>query len=317
MNNTELNTNPIALDEASIKILNTLLYFNIFNHPLLLNEIIAFSTLTKNEIDHLNIYINALLKQHLIYQINGYYTITNQPAFVERRISGNRTAQRYLKRAKLVSRIISWFPFVRGVMISGSLSKEYMDAGSDIDYFIVTEKGRLWICRSLLALLRKVMIGPMRKYFCINYFVGIDALLIPDKNLFTATEIITVYPTYRQNVYEKMQAENDWIKTYFPNKKPRAIEVNSKTYFISIKTFIEWILKGDLGEKLDTFLFDIMLKRWKKKYADFDETQFDINIRTKKNISKQHEKGHQFVILQKYKEQINNFEREHHVTLHG
>lgn len=317
MSNASFHINPTKLNTTSVEILNTLLYFNIFNHPLLAEEIVAFSKIESTEIEHIEKYFAELVNQKLIYKIKEFYCIVNEPLFVERRILGNKLAVTYLKRAKWVSRFISWFPFVRGVMISGSLSKEYMDAGADIDYFIVTEKGRLWVCRSFLALLRKIMIGPMRKYFCINYFVSLDSLSIPDKNRFTATEISTVYPTYGQQVYEQMQTENSWIKNYFPNKKLRVVKVNNSTYPISLKAFLEFLLKGVLGEKLDAYLFNTMLHRWKKRYADFDETEFDINIRTKKNVSKQHEKGHQFVILQKYKEQIDNFEQLHQVKLHG
>ncbi|MES2688975.1 MAG: hypothetical protein V4658_01145, partial [Bacteroidota bacterium] len=198
-------------------------------------------------------------------------------------------------------------------------SKGFMDKDSDLDFFIVTEKGRLWVCRSLLAAWRKIMIGPMRKYFCINYFISADALRIPDENLFTATELVFMYPVYGREIYHQLLAENSWLKTYYPNKGPRTHFIGNRTYPFSCKRLFEWIFKGTLGEKLDTALFRFMLGRWKKRYKDeFDETQFDLNIRTKKNVSKQHEKGHQFLLLNKYKQQINTFEQTHGVTItHG
>lgn len=318
MNTATLNTSEIALEKTSIAIVKTLLYFNIFNHPLLASEIVEFSTIEHDELSNVQHHLDELVEKGLIYKIGKFYAITDKALYVDRRIKGNEQAAIYLKRAKIVSRVISWFPYVRGVMISGSLSKGYMDKGSDIDYFIVTEQSRLWVCRSILALFRKVMVGALRKYFCINYFVSTATLNIPDKNLFTATEIVSVYPTYGQLAYYKLQQENSWVKEYFPNKKTNEITINNSTYPFSIKAAVEFLLNGKMGEKLDAYLFSLMLKRWKKRYADFDETQFDLNIRTRKNVSKQHEKGHQFVILQKFMEQIDNFEKLHKVKLvHG
>ncbi|MCU0423113.1 MAG: hypothetical protein MUC81_09905 [Bacteroidia bacterium] len=317
MSKVESYIAPQEITSSEIKILKAVLYFNIFNHPLSIQEIIRFSELSNTEINDLPALLQNLISRNFLFEINGYYLINNQPLFVQRRLEGQHLAKRYLTRAILVSRIISWFPFVRGVMISGSLSKDYMDAGSDIDYFIVTEKGRLWVCRSILALLRKVMIGPMRKYFCINYFVAIDALQIPDQNIFTATEIVTVYPTYGIDVYQLLQHSNQWTKQYLPNAEVRVVDINSKKYVLSLKSLFEWIFSGSLGERLDTYLFKLMLKRWKNRYNHFDESEFDVNMRTKKNIAKQHEKGHQFVILQKYKSQIDVFEQQHGIKLNG
>ena len=54
---------------------------------------------------------------------------------VERRLKGEEHAADALKTAMKYTARISRFPFVRGVSLSGSLSKNYMDSESDIDYF--------------------------------------------------------------------------------------------------------------------------------------------------------------------------------------
>lgn len=306
------------LTEQESALVCALLYFDMFDHPLTVQELVECSRMYLSEKDA-ELTLNNLVKQQMIFKLGSFYGAKKSITMVEKRIKGNILADVYMKRAQLVSRIISRFPFVRGVIISGSLSKHYMDRGSDIDFFIVTEKGRLWICRSLLALWRKAMVGPLRKYFCINYFVSMDALKIPDENLFTATELVFMYPIYGKDVYYRMLDENNWLKKYYPNKPARNNIISNGSYPFSLKRLIEWMLKDSLGERLDTALFRFMLNRWKKRYLDeFDETQFDLNIRTKKNVSKQHEKGYQFVLLQKYKQQINTFEQQHAVTLfHG
>lgn len=308
---TEQVAYTLQLTEQESAVVFALLYFNMFDHPLTAEEIAECSRVSI-EGDVLIRTLGQLCQKQLIFKIDHFYCLKNSPEIVAKRIKGNALADVYMSRARLVSRFISWFPFVRGVIVSGSLSKHYMDQGSDIDFFIITEKGRLWVCRSILAVLRKVMIGPLRKYFCINYFITADALKIPDENLFTATELVFMYPLYGKDMYERIMMENGWTKNYYPSKGLRRHSINNQKYPLSPKRVFEWVFNGTLGEQLDTLLFRMMLKRWKKRYQnDFDETQFDLNIRTKKNVSKQHEKGHQFLILNKYKQQIDTFVQTH------
>lgn len=302
-----------TLSREESGVISALLYFDIFDHPLSLEEIMQCSRVPLQDARSI---INTLCERKLIFSLGTFYSIKNNPVIAQKRTKGNELAAIYLRRARIVSRFISWFPFVRGVIISGSLSKAYMDKESDIDFFIITEKGRLWICRSFLAAWRKLMIGPLKRYFCINYFISTDTLKIPDENLFTATELVFMYPTYGSSVYRQIMAENGWIKQYYPYKELRNNHINDRKYKYSPKSMVETLLKGTLGEKLDTRLFHFMLKRWKKRYKnEFDEAEFDLNIRTKKQVSKQHEKGHQFLILNKYKKQLSNFESIHGIAL--
>jgi predicted nucleotidyltransferase len=52
----------------------------------------------------------------------------------ERRIKGNRNAEQILNTAYKISRILYQFPYVRGIGISGSLSKNFADKNADIDF---------------------------------------------------------------------------------------------------------------------------------------------------------------------------------------
>jgi len=316
MHGFEAGKTIILVNEVDKAVIRKLLYFDIFRHPLSASEIYHFCDLKEATPDQINNSLRKLSQQGIIFHYGGYYFLSNDKEAVTKRINGNKLAAEYMKKALFISGIIARFPFVRGVLVSGSLSKGYMDKGSDIDFFIVTETGRLWLCRSMLAAVRKLLIKPLRKYFCINYFIDTSSLEIPDKNLFTATEIAFIRPTYNPVIYNRILTSNSWISTFYPNKSFQFNDIITRREPSGIKAVIEKLLNGGAGEKLDTYMFQVMLRRWKKRYRDFDVEQFDLNIRTKKNVSKQHEKGYQFIILEKYKNKVQSFETEFKVTLY-
>jgi len=147
----------------------------------------------------------------------------NDESRVSRRIAGNKKAEELIPVAKRKALLIASFPFVRGVMASGSLSKGYMDDASDLDFFVVTSKDRVWITRTLLALYKRIFLKNSHQFFCANYFVAEDHLEIEEKNIFTATELSSVLPLYGANVYHDLiRANKHWLCRFFPNFNPRA-----------------------------------------------------------------------------------------------
>jgi predicted nucleotidyltransferase len=47
-----------------------------------------------------------------------------------------------MELARKKAAFISKFPFIRGIFVSGSLSKNYADDKSDLDFFVVTSDGQ-------------------------------------------------------------------------------------------------------------------------------------------------------------------------------
>ena len=111
------------------------------------------------------------MNEGIIFQFGLYYQTQNEPDWSLRRQECNRRADRILPVAQRMARLIGSFPFIRGVFVSGSLSKHSMKADSDIDFFLITEPGRLWLARTLLVVFKKIFLFNSHKYFCVNYFV--------------------------------------------------------------------------------------------------------------------------------------------------
>jgi len=209
--------------------------------------------------------------------------------------------------ARKYASIAAKFPFVRAVFISGSLSKHVMKPDSDIDFFIITEPGKLWVCRTLLTVYKKLILGNSYRNFCLNYFIDSNNLEIPDKNIFTSTEVAFLLPMYNYSVYELFMSKNSWIRAEFPNFKLRQNDFDAHPR--SSKKLLEFFLNNRFGTMLDRLSFSVFTSFWKRKFSHFGKKRFELNFRSQKDVSKHHPSAFQEKVLSQYLIKIQEFEQ--------
>ena len=295
------------LSFAESEIVRTLVYFNIFRHPLTKNEIERFSCYRFSG-DELNTALNFLVDNEIIYSSSNYFLLQKNHHVIQYRKLGNQRAENIMPIAKKYSNRIASFPFVRAVFISGSLSKGVMQKDSDLDYFIITAPNRLWICRTLLILYKKIFLLNSHKYFCLNYFITENNLSIPDKNLFTAIELLTLIPMYSANLYEEFLMENKWAFDYFPNAELNIKITEPKNKKLFWKSAIENMFMGKFGSSIDTLCMNVTNSFWKKKYKKNPEIDFENSIRSNKDVSKYHPNFFQDKTLSLFEIGLQTFE---------
>lgn len=310
--NVNLNN---QLNTLQSKIVVTLAYFDLFKFPLTFSEIIKFSKISSDQFELIQQELNSLTDKKIIYSHQQYYSLNNSKELEIKRENGQKYAELLMKKAVKYSNIINSFPFVRSVCISGSLSKGCVDEQGDIDYFIVTEPQRLWITRTLLIVFKKVFLLNSHKYFCVNYFVDTKHLEIPDKNIFTATELLTLLPMTGINVYNDLIQNNEWAYTYLPNFQiNKKEEVNIEKFYF--KSFFEKILSGYLGDILDSLFMKLTIKKWKSKFKNFDQEALDTALRSRKYVSKHHPQQFQKVVLSRLENSIAQLQNQFNFKLH-
>lgn len=288
-------------------ILATLRYFEIFSHPLTAGETFRFSQISSTWQASFSSCLAALVERGDIYSIGGFFLSQNEPAWVARRLEQNRRADAALPVAQRMARLIGAFPFVRGVFVSGSLSKHCMAENSDVDFFLITEPGRLWLARTLLVAFKKTFLLNSHKYFCINYFVDTEHLEIEEKNLFTATETATLLPLYGREWHDQFYAANaDWVRRFLPNF-PKRDNANVPTHSLSfLKKTAEWLLAGRLGDWLDRAAMRLTVRFWRQKFRHFDDATFDSAIKSRRYVSKHHPLYFQKKVLEQYAEKTSH-----------
>ncbi|MEE9187683.1 MAG: hypothetical protein V3U10_06535 [Bacteroidota bacterium] len=154
-------------------IFKTMLYYDIFSYPLKLEEIFTYLPCNSVHTDDVRNELSSLIDEQLILEHQGYYFLRHRDrAIVDRRLNMELHAGRSWKIARFMTAIIKRFPFIRAVFVSGDLSINVSDDGSDIDFFVVTEHNRLWIARTLLVIFKKIVLLNRRKFFCNNYYLS-------------------------------------------------------------------------------------------------------------------------------------------------
>ncbi len=303
----------VALSTIQEAVIKTLLYYDIFNYPLTASEIHRFCALkeTQSQIDNA---LRGLLTEGHVFKFDELYSLHDNEQMIQRRLSGNRAASEMIPVAQRQARLIASFPFVRAVMASGSLSKGYIDEESDLDFFIVTEPGKLWIARTLLVLYKRVMLGNSHKMFCTNYFVDEHHLVIEEKNLFTATELATVIPLFSYPLYTQLQDNNAWLKKYFPNYESRSNDTEVHLNKGMLTRFLELVLRPTAGP-LERLSMLMTFRRWRRLYGNYHADDFEVAFKTTRHVSKNHPRNFQKKVMERYHEKLVQFRHSSGISL--
>lgn len=250
--------------EAQEAVLRTLCYFDLFQYPLTRKEVQHFLP-EHFDPDHTRLALDELVCRQQIFLFDGFYSLANDPARVQRRRDGNERAVRLLEKARRIGRFLHQFPFVEAIAVSGSLSKNFADPDADIDFFIITKANRLWTARTLMHLYKKfTFITGRQHYHCMNYYIDEEAFLLQEQNIFTAVEIKTLLPVCGEEATQAFFSANKWADDWLPCCDYR-LQRSKDPKRSWLKRLGEWMLRGSMGQRLESFFFRTSTRRWKRK----------------------------------------------------
>lgn len=165
----------------------------------------------------------------------------------------HRAAQQQWRAAQRWGLIMAHAPFVRMIAVTGSLAMDNAGEGDDIDYFVVTAHGRVWLTRLwLVALVRVARYVGVE--LCPNYIVSENVLMIQEHSFFYARELAQMAPLWGHDIYQRLMALNRWVLNYLPaaNAPPRPL-LGLQLHWLArrLKILGEKLLRGALGDKLE------------------------------------------------------------------
>ncbi|MBV9962239.1 MAG: nucleotidyltransferase domain-containing protein [Parafilimonas sp.] len=305
------------MQSLDISILKTLTYFDIFSYPLNQDEIIFFldKPATNGSISSS---FDRLVKAKLLCKFDNFYSIRNAAELIKRRNDGNALAVIQIKKARKVSRFLSWIPYVKGIAISGSLSKNFADENSDLDFFIITKANRLWIVRIIYSFIYKIASTlRIKEWFCLNYFIDESELEIKEHNLFTAVELSTLMPLKGEKIFDDFFNANSWVNQFQPNFKPCYEYMNDASPTI-LKRTIEWTMNNKCGDKLDARLHLFFKKRFERMTMENKQSEKGLTIgayKADKHACKPLPQYFQPKILMKFQERFKIVEAKYYQVI--
>lgn len=292
-------------------ILKTLGYFDLFKYPLTKEEIGLFHPV---HILHpaIDAALESLVENNLLYKLEEFYSLHDDSQLLQRRRKGNAMALQQMKRAVKVAKLLSRFPYVKAVAVSGSLSKNFADERTDIDFFIITEANRLWIARTCMHLYKKLTFLVGRQHwFCMNYYIDEAVPEISEKNIFTAIETITLLPMQGKSSLDHFIARNNWVKEFIPVKKISTVNTPEiRPGFF--RRMIENTFNGRRGDEFDDWLMKLTEKRWQKKMQQhrLNRSGHVMSMIAGKHVSKPDPKNFQDKVVEQYNNKVQQLMQE-------
>ena len=293
------------------EILATLSYFDLFSYPLKPIEVIQFlgAVCTTQEVTAA---LCELEQEQAIFKLDEFYSLQNDFALISRRKKGNIKARQLLIKADRIALLLSLFPFVRGVAVSGSLSKNFADDRSDVDFFIIAKSNRLWLARTFMHCFKKLtFLAGKQHLFCMNYYIDEEMLTIKEKNIFTAIEIATLMPLRGIDTFKNFFQENKWANDFLPNHNMHITYVKENKNSL-LKNFAEWILNNRAGNQLDNVFMNITAQKWsvKTKMKKLNRNGIIMSLDASKHYAKPSPENFQMKLLQRYEMKLISVYRQ-------
>jgi hypothetical protein len=203
----------LSLDEAALA---AVVYADLFDFPLTAREIHRGLIGRSASDDVVQDTIHRLLATGRLAIDRAFYVIPGRAGLALLREERTRRAARLWPVARRFGQFLAIMPFVRAVIVSGSLAVGNPDPAADVDFLLITAPGRLWLVRAIAILIVRFarLTGAQ---ICPNYLLSTQALVLAQRDLFTAHELLQTVPLSGHEVYSQLRAANLWTATWLPN----------------------------------------------------------------------------------------------------
>lgn len=205
-------------------LLATVLYADIFDYPLRVEEVVVRMIVREGEKSHVFRVVRAF---HDLRIKEGYVRLLHQKKTSNIREQKEKWSKKKWMIARLAAKILSMIPSVILVGVTGGLALNNADRDDDIDLFVITKKNTLWSSRffaiilmEMFSLRRRPGAKRVNNTICLNMFMTEDGLSVQnnERDLFTAYEIIQMFPLWeREASYRRFLHANRWVRVFLPN----------------------------------------------------------------------------------------------------
>ncbi|HVN28265.1 MAG TPA: nucleotidyltransferase domain-containing protein, partial [Candidatus Binataceae bacterium] len=198
-------------DSADLDLIDGIIYADAFDCAVSLEEVCKYSRVRISLPDMRERLARAPLRE-MVGERGGYYFLHGREDLVTQRISRRGRALRLKQRARSVARWLQHAPFVRGLVLTGSVAAEDALSDADIDMLIIVAHHRISLAFLLLGGISRLL---SRRLFCPNYYLSAAHLALTRRDYYVARELSQAVA-----LTETTQAlfdANPWTQEVLPN----------------------------------------------------------------------------------------------------
>lgn len=293
-------------------ILETFVYADMFHYPLARDEVHRYVPWPAAPEEVVQALTHSVAEGRLI-RSNGYFALPGREALIPLREQREKIAQRKWAAARRYVHWLALLPFVRLVAVTGTLAVNNVEEEDDIDVFVVTETGRLWLCRALVVLIVRLA-ALAGDELCPNYFVSERQLAFADEDFFTAREVAQMVPLYGSDIYWRIRELNPWVKGFLPqadglpNPAHHTDQAGQTMLQLGLvargtKSIAEWVLRSPLGDRLERWE---MARKVPKFERSAEATQAGTSVAFTADCCKGHFAHHESTITREFDERLKD-----------
>lgn len=200
-----------------LEIKKIIVFFDLFDYPLTSLELYNYLD-QKFILSEIIFSLESL--EDIIECKNGFWFLSGRENLVALRQLRYNYSVRKLKIAKRYAKIFGLLPYVKVVTLANVIGAHNMRDEGDIDFFIISDRNRLWLTRLFCAGFAKILnkrptqINKQDK-LCLSFYISadnlnLDSLKIEPADPYFDYWLKTMVPLYNQNkVYENFLFANN------------------------------------------------------------------------------------------------------------
>ncbi len=279
---------------ASDALVATIAFFDQFDVALSSAEVWMYCALYKGESCSLNEVEGMLENDSRLACRDGLWMLVGRQDLARVRVARGFPVHERWATASRAARLARLVPYLRLFAVCNTLGYGVAKEESDIDVFVVAERGRLWTTRFLLTGLLHVLRlrrhhAVIARRICLSFYVATDALAVAPLAIdgfdpYLAWWVGSVVPLVDRGVYADFVTANRpfverYRKTFIP-RQPPPIVIQDHPPVIPSRTegsrhvtasfvtrVLESLLGGLLGDGIERILKKIQLRKMTRSSA--------------------------------------------------
>jgi hypothetical protein len=196
-------------------VLRTVAYGDVFDSAMRMPEIWRYLERVPADPEEVEGAVESLVP-HRLTRIDGLICLAGREELAELRREREVLADKLWPVALRCGQSVARLPWVRMVSLTGALAMDNVDKDADVDLLIVTEPGRVWLCRFfVIQLVRLFRLQGVE--LCPNWLLSTQRLELADRGFHSARELTQMVPLAGLDIYHRMRKLNRWTDAVLPN----------------------------------------------------------------------------------------------------